>query len=451
MRRAVALCLLPSFVLAANESDRVLFPSRKVEGRDTVSCENFDIQGRCVTVLTRVDGGAFVSGSQTISVVDNVIACLPASGVDGGCLSASTQSIKGQKTMVDPLVLSQGLTSNGIAYFNAPLYAYPSQQIDLQGDIAAAGAGPDIRLGTQRVRTAGELVSWYNSTSKLGLIDYKGNIVLRGLQPLSSGPETGGTFIDQTCVAGHVSLTSCENLNPTIQGRLGETSASWGWGWDAGLPDGGNPDGGPANTDGGTDYLVAYPYAGLHGDLTIVSTSTDSKNFVLQGAKNGNGDCWWFVDSEMGMGQRNCRAFAAFGGPSPTIQTDKGQYHPFGTLESSLNYGFGSSYNDRRWAWKKSDGTPLDGGWGIIPDRAETLVVVGKSEQAAQFGASALVAGAKTIDFTDEGGADFATVPVCLLTSKTANPVYITTTGTDRVEVAGTTTSGFTWLCVGAK
>lgn len=102
------MALVALLVLGASDG-RVMFPGAPINGRNTVSCESWDIPNKCITVATLMDGGVFggttYSAGTGIAILSDTISCVPASGVVGGCLTAEAQSIAGAKTLLSTMTV----------------------------------------------------------------------------------------------------------------------------------------------------------------------------------------------------------------------------------------------------------------------------------------------------------------------------------------------------------
>lgn len=398
-----------------------------------------------VLLAARIAAAQTYTGTAPIAVdpADHVISCAPASGVVGGCLTTGTQDIKGQKNFVD------GLWSIGDLYMSGAVTGYPGNQLRLFGDRSYADTSAAVVVGNQIDRDGGGVIfaARAGSSRPMTVITEEGDVELYCANAAATGK---CSFVDATGVSGHISATTTEANYFAIAGHLGDPLYVRGYGWDAGLPDGGNPDGGAANTDGGNLYLWYYPYGGRHGDVTVLSKTPNqySNAWVFQTKTEGTDD-WFFVQRNGGFGQANQgHAFASFGETAPNILTDKGQYYPWGDHASVLRFGRGTGDNDQRWAWKKEYGGPADGGWGIIPDRAEVLRVVGQTSQTVQFGTSTFSGGTKLITFASA----FSGVPSCHCTTTSATiPCSRASVGTSTVTFNGTGTDAFDWQCMGPK
>lgn len=444
VRLAIAAVVLALPTLA-DEPQRVAFPANYQQGAIDCGAWTWDPvnRGRCVTTMSRTDGGEMVTGAYGVVVNQGVASCSPASSTDAGCLSAGTQDIWGQKNF------QHGIWSVGDIYTSASILGYPGHQVLALGARTYGDTSAAVVVGNQIDRDGGGVIlaARAGPTNDMVVITEEGNVSLSCGNAATTGQ---CSFVDATGVSGHVSATTTGANYFAIAGHLGDPAYVAGYGWDAGLPDGGNPDGGAANTDGGNLYLWYYPYGGRHGDVTVLSKTPNqySNAWVFQTKTEGTDD-WFFVQRNGGFGQANQgHAFASFGETAPNILTDKGQYYPWGDHATVLRFGRGSTDNDQRWAWKKESGGPADGGWGIIPDRAEVLRVVGQTSQTVQFGTSAFVAGSKTITFA----AAFGGVPVCTCTTiSTTVPCSRNSVGTSSAIFNGTGTDAFDWQCMGPK
>lgn len=443
VRLAIAAVVLALPTLA-DEPQRVAFPANYQQGAIDCGAWTWDPvnRGRCVTTMSRTDGGEMVTGAYGVVVNQGVASCSPASSTDAGCLSAGTQDIWGQKNF------QHGIWSVGDIYTSASILAYVGGQARLLGDRAYGDTSAAVVVGNQRDRDGGGVIfsARAGTTNDMVIITEEGNVSLSCGNAATTGQ---CSFVDATGVSGHITLRSISGGEVAIQGDLGNPLYTAGYGWDAGLPDGGNPDGGPANTDGGTLYYRYYPYGGRHGELTVaVGIPGQYSNGWAFQTKNPDNNDWFFVQRNGAFGQASDTVFANFGETAPNIATSQGQYYPWGDHATVLRFGRGAGDNDQRWAWKKENGSPADGGWGIIPDRAEVLRVVGQTSQAVQFGTSAFVAGSKTITFA----AAFGGAPVCTCTTISAVvPCARSSVGTSSAIFTGTATDGFDWICMGPK
>lgn len=422
---------------------------KRVEGIGSIQVIS---DGGAYGIALAADSGIVTSATSPITITSGVVACTPASVVSGGCLTNGTQDIYGFKYLL------LGGASMQDHYFAGRVLGYPGHQMIVLGDRAYGDTSAAVVLGNDLVRDGGGSIASFRAgpVNDMVIVTEEGNVSLSCGNAATTGQ---CSFVDATGVSGHITLKSVSGGEVAIQGDIGNPLYTQGFGWDGGLSDGGNPDGGAARgpnadggatwPDGGTLYYVTYPYGGRHGDLTVVTgiPTEQSNSWVFQ-TKTPNTNDWFFVQRNGAFGAATDAPFANFGETAQNIITSQGQYYLFGDHASVLRFGRGAGDNDQRWAWKKENGGPADGGWGIIPDRAEVLRVVGQSSQSVQFGTSAFVGGSKTITFT----AAFGGAPTCMCATSSATvPCSRVSVGTSNVTFNGTGTDAFDWICMGTK
>lgn len=437
--------------------DRVVFPANYQQG--VIDCGTWTWsmadRGQCTTSVRKVDGGSVgtaYSAGTYVTIVDDAIGCTAASAAAGGCLTAGTQDVAGQKNF------QAGLWSIGDIYTSAAILGYPGHQVQVFGARSYGDTAASVVFGNQVVRDGGGSIAAFRAgmVNDMVLITEEGNVSLSCGNAATTGE---CSFVDATGVSGHISMKAVSGGELALKGDIGNPLYTQGFGWDGGLADGGNPDGGgsrgpnpdagPTWPDGGTLFWVAYPYGGRHGDLTVVAgiPNAQSQSWVLQ-TKNPDNNDWFFIQRNGAFGSATDAPFANFGETAQNILTDKGQYYLFGDHATVLRFGRGAGDNDQRWAWKKENGGPADGGWGVIPDRAEVLRVTGQTSQTVQFGTSAFIAGSKTINFSSA----FGGAPSCVCTTISPTvPCSRNSVGTSSAIFNGTGTDAFDWQCMGPK
>lgn len=281
-------------------------------------------------------------------------------------LTDNTQELQGFK------VLSGGGESIGDFYsvgrliLHGPLLGDYGTQLVINGDRFTDDSQANVVLGGNRRRPRGalgtnatelELRRGPDHADQAWVMDSAGYLVAI-CNDASSGSEGGCALVDSTGVSGHPFVQGGKGYHLVVMGRIGE-----------------NLDG--RHLDGGDEVL---PYAGLHGELTVVPSIHREVGWIQQWANGGHTDGGWdrnewaFIDAQMGIGTRHWWNYDEFRGPDEFELTTIGQFHPGGALESTLQFaGNETGYGAHHWHVKQANGGPLDGGWQEIPYASETV------------------------------------------------------------------------------
>jgi hypothetical protein len=243
----------------------------------------------------------------------------------------------------------------------------PNSYLWVAGNRPASSVDADIYLSPSVIRDAGNIVAFMNglqvaSVSKDGQIS--AGVVGNGLNAPAS-------FVDNTGSSGHVALTSAEGMYTTITGKQGQ-------------------------------YLVdgVYPYAGLHGEITLGPKYDRAAGWLLQ-VLNGNqgAPTKFYVDYNGGFGSMAGLSLSQFGdaGLTTTI-TSMGQFF-YGQAESTLMYAA-----DRHHWYVASEST-----WKRIPfagdateyDAADCSSTAGSQTINKLKGKAKFAAGASSLTITN--------------------------------------------------
>lgn len=210
-------------------------------------------------------GGGTYTGTAPITVTGSAIGCTPASSSVGGCLTkvstGSGQTIGGIHTWTEPNYYQGSSFFQEDIWLGSPfggtirsLEADRSTQIG--GNKNSGSTGADVRLFSQQARASTDtLVSIGEVSGDTFRFGAGGDLVSYG-----DGTTDYPSFVDQSCVSSHVSMSSCDGYLLTFQGGLSAQRQRW-------FEDGGFNffDGGSiTNGDGGRWYP---PFAALHGNI----------------------------------------------------------------------------------------------------------------------------------------------------------------------------------------
>lgn len=158
------------------------------------------------------------------------ISCIPASGVAGGCLTAGSQTIAGAKTWNgDQTAMAQmDLRGNtvirGQVFFLASgggIFVADDQNLPIgfTDSVAAGSATAGFTVQSGNARTAGPLFRIRNGIVEALSVDWQGNVFSGcGANP-DGGQALCGSFIDNSSVSGHTSLTVSPGLYVSIVGQ----------------------------------------------------------------------------------------------------------------------------------------------------------------------------------------------------------------------------------------
>lgn len=204
----------------------------------------------------------------------------------------------------------------------------------LRDSRAAADIGSSFSLTTTNIRTAGYLVQVNNQATNYFSLDTRGNLYLNG----------GGTFVDNSGISSHVSITSAADFGVVAMGRHTEQVTDY-------QPDGGRPaaDGGTwvqTLPDGGTYYF----HASHHGEF-VAETSGPMYGGWLAEFHNGltgtATDARAFIDYNGGFGQLGGLSRSQFGTcPEQSVPSTGGTLE-FEQGESTIMYGIA----EHEWFW----------------------------------------------------------------------------------------------------
>ncbi len=155
-----------------------------------------------------------------------VIGCIMATGSVAGCVSAVAQTFAGVKTFNDAPDFQSGYTSRSIMYFEAGsatgVFVQHASDTGFYfgGNKSATDTGAEFIISTQTPRTAGNLIETHNDVYTPFATDFGGSIYT-GCGP---NPDGGfnycGSFVDNSGVSGHISLTSRLGDFVVVAGQL---------------------------------------------------------------------------------------------------------------------------------------------------------------------------------------------------------------------------------------
>lgn len=297
-------------------------------------------------------GGTTYTGANPITVTGSVISCDPASASQGGCLTDSTQYIAGIKIFnnvvapqaayaLSPVATVSLENTYGMTVGDAITTTLDGQALRFVGRRANGDPGSGLTLESEHFRDAGSYFSvnsGYPCNSPIFSVSASGDVVYSAATDpdCNQGVDvlTRGVLTDGTTASGHVSMQSSENLYLTFQGRLANNHNGV-------LSDGGRPiaDGGywiQTESDGG----AYFPYAGLHGEISLKSSSTKYGGWMFQILNSGafGSPTKFFVDSAGGIGNQSGVSFANLPAcPGWQQITSLGQYY-YGAAVGTLMY-----------------------------------------------------------------------------------------------------------------
>lgn len=245
--------------------------------------------GVLVLVLAAYDGGPTWADQGTAGVMS-----------DG----TGTQYISGAKKF------------EGDVFIKGPLSTVlDGQGLQLTGRRKDGDVAADVTVQSAQWRDAGSVFYVTNETG-IGLfsVDRFGVVGAGGRW---NGTLTGyAQFVDQSYVAGHVSMTTTPGQAVVISGRFNDPKAPY---FKTTLPDGGMA------SDGGY-----FEFAGRHGDVTFLSAHPRHAGMLFDirnPLTTTLADLKFFVDWQGGIGTPGGTHRAGFQDcPSVHIQTSTGQY-----------------------------------------------------------------------------------------------------------------------------
>lgn len=292
------------------------------------------------TIIIGVDGGTTYTGTAPIDVTGSVISCLPAddssSGgtTQGGCITSGTQYIPGTKVWPNYQqitgTLARQYTFTGETFYSSMLL---QSGLQLNGPIAPTLDNNQVRVLNSKLsddvgngfvvdsyyyRDAGRYFAINNGApcqnQPLLTLSASGDLAIYGAPDNTCADSADilnrGAFTDGTGASGHVMMKSYPKHYITVRGDLAANH-------DAVLADGGRPvaDGGywiQTESDGGT----YFPYAGLHGGLTVITPENQYGGWLFQ-LINGTGGAAgqptkFYVDAYGGIGQNHQLALSNF-------------------------------------------------------------------------------------------------------------------------------------------
>lgn len=182
----------------------------------------------------------------------------------------------------------------------------PDSYLWISGNRPTDSVDADIYLSPAVSRSAGNILAIMNGYQVMSVS--KDGQVSAGM--VGGGLNAPASFVDGTGASGHVALTSMEGMYTTITGKLGQH-----------LVDG------------------IYPYAGLHGDISLASKYTRDAGWLLQILNTNQGSpTKFYVDYNGGFGSMAGLNLSQFGAPYLTTTiTSMGQFF-YGQAESTLMY-----------------------------------------------------------------------------------------------------------------